>query len=137
MTDEKPYSHPPLTAQDRCDRCAATALIRLMTLKGDLLFCGHHYDRHGRAAAQKGAVIIQDIRGAGPRLHGDKIPVIGRMWLQGLTSRDTCRWCATRLTFLRRKVGRTHRNFFTCDVCDNTAADFDDWLPPGDDPIPA
>ena len=31
-----------LTAADRCDRCGAKALVRVVLSSGELLFCGHH-----------------------------------------------------------------------------------------------
>jgi hypothetical protein len=34
-----------LTAQDRCDRCSAQAYVRIKGGTGDLMFCGHHYDK--------------------------------------------------------------------------------------------
>ncbi len=33
-----------LKATDRCDSCAAEALVQVTGLNGDLLFCGHHYN---------------------------------------------------------------------------------------------
>jgi hypothetical protein len=33
-----------LTASDRCDSCAAQALVKVTGLTGDLMFCGHHYN---------------------------------------------------------------------------------------------
>jgi hypothetical protein len=33
-----------LTAQDRCDRCSAAALILIEGISGQLMFCGHHYN---------------------------------------------------------------------------------------------
>jgi hypothetical protein len=33
-----------LKATDRCDSCAAEALVQITGLNGDLLFCGHHYN---------------------------------------------------------------------------------------------
>ncbi|MCW2713180.1 MAG: hypothetical protein JWN88_227 [Frankiales bacterium] len=33
---------PTLTAADRCDRCGAQALVRVVLASGELLFCGHH-----------------------------------------------------------------------------------------------
>jgi hypothetical protein len=33
-----------LSPQDRCDSCAAEALVRITGLSGDLMFCGHHYN---------------------------------------------------------------------------------------------
>jgi hypothetical protein len=37
----------PLTALDRCDRCAAQAYVRVtLAAGGELLFCGHHFREH-------------------------------------------------------------------------------------------
>jgi hypothetical protein len=38
---------PPLTRQDRCDRCGAAAKVRAaLPGSGELLFCGHHARKH-------------------------------------------------------------------------------------------
>lgn len=34
-----------LKAIDRCDRCAAQAYVMVKGSTGDLMFCGHHYDK--------------------------------------------------------------------------------------------
>ena len=34
-----------LTTLDRCDQCAAQAYVMVKGSTGDLLFCGHHYDK--------------------------------------------------------------------------------------------
>ena len=34
-----------LKATDRCDSCAAEALVKVAGLTGDLMFCGHHYNK--------------------------------------------------------------------------------------------
>jgi hypothetical protein len=34
-----------LRATDRCDSCAAEALVQVTGLNGELLFCGHHYNK--------------------------------------------------------------------------------------------
>jgi hypothetical protein len=34
-----------LGARDRCDSCAAEALVKVTGLNGDLMFCGHHYNK--------------------------------------------------------------------------------------------
>jgi hypothetical protein len=34
-----------LKATDRCDSCAAEALVQVIGLNGELLFCGHHYNK--------------------------------------------------------------------------------------------
>ena len=35
-----------LNLQDRCDSCNAQAFILVKLLTGELLFCGHHYNKH-------------------------------------------------------------------------------------------
>ena len=34
-----------LRPTDRCDSCAAEALVKVTGLTGDLIFCGHHYNK--------------------------------------------------------------------------------------------
>jgi hypothetical protein len=34
-----------LTADDRCDKCSAQALVKVKGLKGELTFCNHHYEK--------------------------------------------------------------------------------------------
>jgi uncharacterized membrane protein len=34
-----------LAVIDRCDSCAAQALVKITGLTGDLMFCGHHYNK--------------------------------------------------------------------------------------------
>jgi hypothetical protein len=34
-----------LSAVDRCDLCAAEALVKVTGISGDLMFCGHHYNK--------------------------------------------------------------------------------------------
>jgi hypothetical protein len=34
-----------LSPLDRCDRCNAEALVKVTGMSGDLLFCGHHYNK--------------------------------------------------------------------------------------------
>lgn len=38
--------NPPLTAQDRCDRCGVAAQARTMHDNGPLLWCAHHFRKH-------------------------------------------------------------------------------------------
>lgn len=49
----------PLTAADRCDRCAAQAYVRVVLPTGELLFCAHHARRHAPAFADV-ALHVQD-----------------------------------------------------------------------------
>ena len=34
-----------LGATDRCDSCAAEALVKVTGITGELFFCGHHYNK--------------------------------------------------------------------------------------------
>lgn len=34
-----------LGASDRCDACSAEALVKVTGITGELLFCGHHYNK--------------------------------------------------------------------------------------------
>jgi hypothetical protein len=34
-----------LSPLDRCDRCNAEALVRVTGISGELMFCGHHYNK--------------------------------------------------------------------------------------------
>ena len=34
-----------LSPLDRCDRCNAEALVKVTGISGDLMFCGHHYNK--------------------------------------------------------------------------------------------
>ena len=34
-----------LKATDRCDSCAAEALVQITGIEGVLMFCGHHYNK--------------------------------------------------------------------------------------------
>ena len=38
-----------LSPLDRCDRCNAEALVKVTGISGDLLFCGHHYNKNSEA----------------------------------------------------------------------------------------
>lgn len=56
-----------LNATDRCDSCAAEALVKVTGLTGDLMFCGHHYnkiidDKEGYAKMMSFMLTIVDER---------------------------------------------------------------------------
>lgn len=56
-----------LSPKDRCDSCAAEALVQVVGLNGDLLFCGHHYNKimdtpSGNEKMMKFAITITDER---------------------------------------------------------------------------
>ena len=50
-----------LGPQDRCDSCQAEALVWVNGVGGDLLFCGHHFNKH-EAKLRKYAFEIVDER---------------------------------------------------------------------------
>lgn len=41
-TEKKEWILGPL---NRCDSCAAEALVKISGINGDLMFCGHHYNK--------------------------------------------------------------------------------------------
>jgi hypothetical protein len=45
ITEEIVAKEWVLGATDRCDSCAAEALVKITGLSGDLMFCGHHYNK--------------------------------------------------------------------------------------------
>lgn len=52
-----------LTAADRCDRCQAQAMVRVvLTTGGLLLFCKHHFDQHEPGLLLAGASVTEDRR---------------------------------------------------------------------------
>lgn len=34
-----------LSMEDRCDRCSAQAYVSVTGVNGELMFCGHHYNK--------------------------------------------------------------------------------------------
>jgi hypothetical protein len=45
IKEEEVVKEWTLKASDRCDSCAAEALVQVTGLSGDLMFCGHHYNK--------------------------------------------------------------------------------------------
>lgn len=45
ITEEIVEKEWVLKANDRCDSCAAEALVKVSGINGDLMFCGHHYNK--------------------------------------------------------------------------------------------
>ena len=44
--DEVQAADRPLSALDRCDSCGAQAYVRVVLGGSELLFCGHHANKH-------------------------------------------------------------------------------------------
>jgi hypothetical protein len=55
-------SQKELTAEDRCDRCSARALVRATLTNGELYFCGHHAKETGYTLLMK-SVSVYDPEG--------------------------------------------------------------------------
>ncbi len=56
-----------LKVTDRCDSCGAEALVKVAGLNGELLFCGHHYNKimdnpEGYKKMMKFAITVVDER---------------------------------------------------------------------------
>ena len=51
-----------LTAEDRCDKCSARALVRATFATGELYFCGHHARETGYMLVMK-ATSVYDPEG--------------------------------------------------------------------------
>jgi hypothetical protein len=45
LTEEVVEKEWLLKATDRCDSCPSEALVKVTGLSGDLMFCGHHYNK--------------------------------------------------------------------------------------------
>jgi len=45
MTEEVIQKEWLLKATDRCDSCQSEALVKVTGISGDLMFCGHHYNK--------------------------------------------------------------------------------------------
>ena len=45
LTEEVIEKEWLLKATDRCDSCTSEALVKVTGLSGDLMFCGHHYNK--------------------------------------------------------------------------------------------
>lgn len=52
----------PLTNADRCDRCPARALVRVLLGFSALQFCGHCYAQHAEALGAQNFEVDRDIR---------------------------------------------------------------------------
>jgi hypothetical protein len=50
-----------MSAEDRCDGCGAQAYVRVrLVTGGELLFCGHHWGRHGDALRPQATEVIDE-----------------------------------------------------------------------------
>ncbi len=59
MVDVKEWS---LTGLDRCDSCGAQAYVHVKGISGELMFCGHHFNKADGEKLQAFAFEIIDER---------------------------------------------------------------------------
>lgn len=45
ITKEKVEQSRSFTSNDRCDSCGAQAYVYVAGISGELMFCGHHYNK--------------------------------------------------------------------------------------------
>jgi hypothetical protein len=57
VSEEKKYILGPI---DRCDQCSAEALVLIKGVNGELMFCGHHYDRNEAALVNFAYEVIDE-----------------------------------------------------------------------------
>lgn len=62
MTEEEVKTEWLLTARDRCDSCNAQAYVLVKGIAGELLFCGHHYNKANGEKLQAFAFEVIDER---------------------------------------------------------------------------
>lgn len=51
-------THRPITAEDRCDKCGAQAMVRATLASGELYFCGHHARSTGNKLVLQSLVVF-------------------------------------------------------------------------------
>jgi hypothetical protein len=62
VPDTKEQSKSVLQVADRCDRCTAQAFILARGIKGELMFCGHHYNKSKNSIDSWAFEIINEIQ---------------------------------------------------------------------------
>ena len=46
LTAEAPAQERVLNVIDRCDACGSQAFVLVKLISGELMFCGHHYNKY-------------------------------------------------------------------------------------------
>ena len=46
LAEDEKIKEKQLKIADRCDSCGAQAFVLVKMLTGELMFCGHHYNKH-------------------------------------------------------------------------------------------
>jgi len=61
MPETKEEVKKVLKISDRCDRCGAQAFVLATGVSGELLFCGHHYNKDEYAIIQWAYKIVNEL----------------------------------------------------------------------------
>ena len=61
QTKVKEEAQKVLKIADRCDRCGAQAFILARGIQGELMFCGHHYNKSKESIDSWAFEVINEI----------------------------------------------------------------------------
>jgi len=61
MPETKEEVKKVLKIADRCDRCGAQAFVLATGVSGELMFCGHHYQKYEYAITQWAYKIVNEL----------------------------------------------------------------------------
>jgi hypothetical protein len=61
MPDTKQEVKKVLKISDRCDKCGAQAFVLATGVSGELMFCGHHYNKYEYAITQWAYKIVNEL----------------------------------------------------------------------------
>ena len=61
MPETKEEVKKVLKIADRCDKCGAQAFVLATGVSGELMFCGHHYQKYEYAITQWAYKIVNEL----------------------------------------------------------------------------
>lgn len=60
MVNTEEVTERQLKIADRCDRCNSQAFVLVKGIAGELMFCGHHYNKNEEALVKYAYEIIDE-----------------------------------------------------------------------------
>ena len=60
MVNTEEATERQLKIADRCDRCGSQAFVLVKGIAGELMFCGHHYNKNEEALVKYAYEIIDE-----------------------------------------------------------------------------
>jgi len=60
MTLVSETSERVLKVIDRCDRCDAQAFVLVSLINGELMFCGHHYNKYSNSLNKSAYKVVDE-----------------------------------------------------------------------------